>query len=85
MLNITLWRVRENNDVTDESHLQKYVKRKYAASPNIYYIRIHHNGVFKKWPGRIYDGGKVNIVDLLDIDEVLVEDMDSLMVQMSYA
>ncbi|GJV35297.1 hypothetical protein Tco_1407774 [Tanacetum coccineum] len=85
MLNITLWLVRENNDVTDESHLQKYVKRKYAANPNIYYIRIQYNGVFKKWPGRSYDEGKVNIVDLVDIDEVLVEEMDSLMVQMSYA
>ncbi|GJT10067.1 hypothetical protein Tco_0857109 [Tanacetum coccineum] len=34
---------------------------------------------------RIYDGGKVNIVDLVDFDEVSVKEMDSFMVQMGFA
>ncbi|GKA25739.1 hypothetical protein Tco_0711848, partial [Tanacetum coccineum] len=42
-------------------------------------VRYKVKKVFKKWLGRIYDGGKVNIVDLVGFDEVSVEEMDSLM------
>ena len=47
-------------------------------------IKVPHNGVFRKSPGRIYDGGNITIVDLIDLDEVSGEEMDSLMVQFGY-
>ncbi|GJU37212.1 hypothetical protein Tco_1185566 [Tanacetum coccineum] len=55
-----------------------------TSSPNMFCMRLHHNGVFKKWPARMYDGGKVSIFDLVDTIEVLVEEVDSLMLQMGY-
>ena len=36
-------------------------------------MRVYHNGVFKYWSGRIYDGGMETLVDLVDVDSVLVD------------
>ena len=47
-------------------------------------MRVHHNGVFKYWPGRIYDGGMESLVDLVDVDSVSVEELDVLMYELGY-
>lgn len=47
-------------------------------------MRVHHNGVFKYWSGRIYDGGMESLVDLVDVDSVSVEELDVLMYELGY-
>jgi hypothetical protein len=47
-------------------------------------MRVHHNGVFKYWPGRIYDGGMKSFVDLVYVDSVSVEELDVLMYKLGY-
>nr|GEZ78133.1 transposase, MuDR, MULE transposase domain protein [Tanacetum cinerariifolium] len=51
---------------------------------DMFIMRVPQNGVFRKWPGRVYDGGNVTIVDLVESNEVYVEEMDSVMVDLGY-
>ena len=48
-------------------------------------MRVHHNGVFKNWPDRIYEGGQECQVDYVGINEILIDELDALMTQIGYA
>ena len=48
-------------------------------------MRFYHNGTFKNWPMRIYEGGKECQVDFVEMNEVYVDEMDALMTQLGYA
>nr|GEW94764.1 hypothetical protein [Tanacetum cinerariifolium] len=55
-----------------------------VGSSNMFRMRVHQIAVFKKWPCRIYDEGKITIINLVDSNEMLDEEMDALMAQMGY-
>ncbi|GKB07820.1 zinc finger, CCHC-type containing protein [Tanacetum coccineum] len=53
-----------------------------SIESTMFSMKVHYNGVFRKYRGRIYDEGKETIVEFINIDEVAVEDMDTLMDQL---
>ncbi|GJW84243.1 hypothetical protein Tco_0157388, partial [Tanacetum coccineum] len=53
-----------------------------AGRSTMFNMRVHHNSIFRKYPGRIYDEGEKTIVYLVDIDEVSIEKMNTLMARL---
>lgn len=47
-------------------------------------MKVHHGGVFTRSPGRKYIIGKVNYVDLIDVDELSVHEIDLMVVKLGY-
>lgn len=52
--------------------------------PTIFSVKLHHGGEFTNFPGRKYVRGKVNYVDLVDMDTFSVHDIDDLMEELGY-
>ncbi|KAL8188723.1 hypothetical protein R6Q57_029743 [Mikania cordata] len=52
------------------------IRTKNNGQPNYFSFKLHHGGVFKKFPGRRYVNGRVSFIDNLDIDEFLVHKID---------
>ncbi|MFS7957646.1 hypothetical protein Hanom_Chr07g00668821 [Helianthus anomalus] len=53
--------------------------------PHLFRIRLHHGGRLTKSPGRVYEGGKVNFVDMIDIDIFSVHDISEMMDELGYS
>ncbi|GJS39330.1 hypothetical protein Tco_0564373 [Tanacetum coccineum] len=68
--------LREKYYTIDKGKEQNSGKKKYAGKSYTFRMRAHHDGVFRMCPGRIYDGGKATIVNLVDSNEVFVEEME---------
>ncbi|GJW47262.1 hypothetical protein Tco_0078908 [Tanacetum coccineum] len=47
-------------------------------------IRIHHDGKFRRYPGRRYFDGHVDIFDMVDIDLFTVVALNMMVVQLGY-
>ncbi|GJT85844.1 hypothetical protein Tco_1067561 [Tanacetum coccineum] len=47
-------------------------------------IRIHHGGKFRRYPGRMYVNGHVDIFDMVDIDLFTVVGLNMMVVQLGY-
>ncbi|KAJ9557500.1 hypothetical protein OSB04_012114 [Centaurea solstitialis] len=52
--------------------------------PSLVSLRIHHGGVFLKFPGRQYVGGKTQIVDLVDTDKFSINELHEMMAEIGY-
>ncbi|KAK9050240.1 hypothetical protein SSX86_030792 [Deinandra increscens subsp. villosa] len=64
---------------------KKDVEEIYASGyDNLFTIKLHHGGNFSKFPGRCYQGGKIDHVDMIDIDKFSVHDMDTVMLRLGY-
>nr|GEU39321.1 hypothetical protein [Tanacetum cinerariifolium] len=53
-------------------------------APNMFSIRIHHGGIFHKYPGRRYVDGYVDIFDMVDIDMFTVIAVNRMVLQLGY-
>ncbi|GKA26227.1 ribonuclease H-like domain-containing protein [Tanacetum coccineum] len=53
-------------------------------APNMFSIRIHHGGSFRRYPGRRYVDGHVNIFDIVDIDLFSVIALNRMVLQLGY-
>nr|GEW06720.1 hypothetical protein [Tanacetum cinerariifolium] len=47
-------------------------------------IRIHHGGKFRRYPGRMYVSGRVNIFDMVDIDLFTVVALNMMVFKLGY-
>ncbi|KAD6119770.1 hypothetical protein E3N88_11041 [Mikania micrantha] len=54
----------------------------YEWYPSLFSIKIHHSGFLMELPGRLYVNGKINFVDLLNIDNFCIIQLDVLMQDM---
>ncbi|CAI9288715.1 unnamed protein product [Lactuca saligna] len=75
---LTLWNVRskfsENPDV-----IKAYVELSSFCT-----FKIHHRGMFTKYPGRRYVGGSIDYVDYVDMDVFSVHELDDMMKEIGY-
>ncbi|PWA75659.1 hypothetical protein CTI12_AA115750 [Artemisia annua] len=60
--------------------------RQYADRPGDFSMRVHHNGLFKNWPNRIYEGEVVEIVEIgktrLDLFEMSPQSIKTVFYEM---
>nr|GEU92449.1 reverse transcriptase domain-containing protein [Tanacetum cinerariifolium] len=54
------------------------------VAPNIFQIQIHHGGKFQRYPGRIYVSGRVDIIDMVDIDLFTVIAPNMMVLKLGY-
>ena len=52
--------------------------------PTFFTTELHHGGKFTKFPRIIYNEVKTDNMDLVDMDELSVHELDSMMLQPSY-
>nr|KAJ0227125.1 hypothetical protein LSAT_V11C100031310 [Lactuca sativa] len=52
--------------------------------PTMFTIELHHGGRFTKFPGISYIEGKLDHVDLVDMDEFSVHELDEVMLKLGY-
>ncbi|XP_052620808.1 uncharacterized protein LOC128126749 [Lactuca sativa] len=75
---LTLWHVRskfsENPDL-----IKAYVELSSFCT-----FKIHHGGMFTKYPGRRYVGGSIDYVDYVDMDVFSVHELDDMMKEIGY-
>ncbi|KAK1427506.1 hypothetical protein QVD17_16192 [Tagetes erecta] len=64
---------------------QKEVDEFYEYNLHLFSIKLHHGGVFTKFPDRMYVDGKATYVDLLDSERFLVHELDCVMSNLGYA
>nr|GEY95422.1 hypothetical protein [Tanacetum cinerariifolium] len=53
-------------------------------APNMFSIRIDHGGKFKRYPGRMYVSGRVDIFDMVDIDLFTVVALNMIVLKLGY-
>ncbi|KAK1406084.1 hypothetical protein QVD17_41369 [Tagetes erecta] len=63
---------------------QSEIVKLYVGYPNMFSIKLHHGGSFTRVPGSTYNGGKVNFIDLIDIDQFSVHELDGTMGELDY-
>ncbi|CAI9289984.1 unnamed protein product [Lactuca saligna] len=75
---LTLWNVlskfSENPDL-----IKAYVELSSFCT-----FRIHHGGMFTKYPGRRYVGGSIDYIDYVDMDVFSVHELDDMMKEIGY-
>lgn len=52
--------------------------------PTMFTIELHHGGRFTKFPGISYIEGKLDHIDLVDMDEFSVHELDEVMLKLGY-
>ncbi|KAJ9566968.1 hypothetical protein OSB04_002934 [Centaurea solstitialis] len=72
-----VWNLRKKNEYFDAEFV-------YAHYSNLVSFKINHGGYFSKWPGRRYNNGKVDFVDLIDCDEFNVHEIDHMVGMLGY-
>ncbi|KAL4557735.1 hypothetical protein LXL04_035923 [Taraxacum kok-saghyz] len=72
-----MWKIRSNTVTFDATAI-------YEGYPTFFTIELHHGGKFTKFPSITYNDGKIDHVDLVDMDEFSVHELDSMMLQLGY-
>ncbi|XP_035845219.1 uncharacterized protein LOC118491500 [Helianthus annuus] len=72
------WYIREGVDHDEVMQL-------YEGFPNLFSFRIHHGGRLTHPPGRTYVGGRINYVDLIDIDLFSVHEVSLMINELGYS
>ncbi|KAK9061280.1 hypothetical protein SSX86_018460 [Deinandra increscens subsp. villosa] len=80
-----------NDDENDDRFLvrqaltQKDVDVIYASGyASLFTIKLHHGGKFTRFPDRRYVDGKIDHIDMIDIDKFCVHDLDHVMLRLGY-
>ncbi|KAK9070577.1 hypothetical protein SSX86_010979 [Deinandra increscens subsp. villosa] len=50
----------------------------------LFSIRLHHGGKFTKFPSRTYVKGKIDHIDMVDVDRFCVHELDDVMLRLGY-
>ncbi|KAK1406319.1 hypothetical protein QVD17_41613 [Tagetes erecta] len=74
----TLWYVRTLRDEINVNEL-------YGDNPTLFSLKVHHGGMFTKFPHRMYVGGQVSYVDLMDVDEFSVFEINMVVLKLGYS
>nr|GEW79529.1 hypothetical protein [Tanacetum cinerariifolium] len=56
----------------------------YDNVPNMFSIQIHRGGKFQRYPGRMYVSGRVDILDMVDIDLFTVVALNMMVLKLGY-
>ncbi|KAK9054930.1 hypothetical protein SSX86_026009 [Deinandra increscens subsp. villosa] len=70
--------VREALTQTDIDYIYR------SGYATLFSIRLHHGGKFTKWPSRTYVKGKIDHIDMVDVDRFCVHDLDDVMLRLGY-
>ncbi|GJR94815.1 hypothetical protein Tco_0266989 [Tanacetum coccineum] len=86
---LTGWKLRKRKWTDTTKRLIEDLESAYGFgfsenAPNMFYIRIRHGGTFRRYPGRTYVDGHVDIFDLVDIDLFTVVVLNMMVVQLGY-
>ncbi|KAL8227069.1 hypothetical protein R6Q57_016901 [Mikania cordata] len=73
-----LWYIRSLGEFLDVNVL-------YGNNPTLFSIKIHHGGIFTKFPDRTYTEGQVMYVDLMNRDEFSVHEINSIVKELGYS
>ncbi|CAI9281572.1 unnamed protein product [Lactuca saligna] len=74
---VQMWEIRPKNQCIDAIRI-------YEGYPTMFTIELHHGGRFTKFPGISYIEGKLDHIDLVDMDEFSVHDLDEVMLKLGY-
>ncbi|KAL4568508.1 hypothetical protein LXL04_024122 [Taraxacum kok-saghyz] len=74
---LEMWKIRSKTVTFDATAI-------YEGYPTFFTIELHHGGKFTKFPSITYNDGKIDHVDLVDMDEFSVHELDSMMLQLGY-
>ncbi|CAI9302900.1 unnamed protein product [Lactuca saligna] len=74
---LQMWEIRPRNQCFDAIRI-------YEAYPTMFTIELHHGGRFTKFPAISYIEGKLDHIDLVDMDEFSVHELDKLMLKLGY-
>ncbi|KAL4555620.1 hypothetical protein LXL04_038244 [Taraxacum kok-saghyz] len=77
-MNLPMWNLRLSNKPFNPSIV-------YEGHPTLFTIKLYHGGEFTNFRDRKYIDGKVNYVDMVDIDEFSIHDLDAIMRGLRYA
>ncbi|KAL4559536.1 hypothetical protein LXL04_031677 [Taraxacum kok-saghyz] len=77
-MNLPMWNLRHSNKPFNPSIV-------YEGHPTLFTIKLYHGGEFTNFRDRKYIDGKVNYVDMVDIDEFSIHDLDAIMRGLRYA
>ncbi|KAL4581198.1 hypothetical protein LXL04_017408 [Taraxacum kok-saghyz] len=72
-----MWNLRLSNTPFNPSIV-------YEGHPTLFTIKLYHGGEFTNFRDRKYIDGKVNYVDMVDIDEFSIHDLDAIMRGLRY-
>ncbi|GJU56594.1 hypothetical protein Tco_1230308 [Tanacetum coccineum] len=87
---LTGWKLRKRKWTNTTERLIDDLESAYGNdlkpynAPNIFSIRIHHGGSFRRYPGRRYVDGHVDIFDMVDIDLFSVIALNRMVLQLGY-
>ncbi|KAL4588918.1 hypothetical protein LXL04_001818 [Taraxacum kok-saghyz] len=76
-MNLPMWNLRLSNKPFNPSIV-------YEGHPTLFTIKLYHGGEFTNFRDRKYIDGKVNYVDMVDIDEFSIHDLDAIMRGLRY-
>ncbi|CAI9285562.1 unnamed protein product [Lactuca saligna] len=74
---VQMWEIRPINQCFDAIRI-------YEGYPTMFTIELHHGGRFTKFPGISYIEGKLDHIDLVDMDEFSVHELDEVMLKLGY-
>ncbi|CAI9285679.1 unnamed protein product [Lactuca saligna] len=74
---VQMWEIRPRNQCFDAIRI-------YEGYPTMFTIELHHGGRFTKFPGISYIEGKLDHIDLVDMDEFSVHELDEVMLKLGY-
>ncbi|CAI9284054.1 unnamed protein product [Lactuca saligna] len=74
---VQIWEIRPRNQCFDAIRI-------YEGYPTMFTIELHHGGRFTKFPGISYIEGKLDHIDLVDMDEFSVHELDEVMLKLGY-
>ncbi|KAK9047963.1 hypothetical protein SSX86_033075 [Deinandra increscens subsp. villosa] len=63
---------------------QKEVEAIYVGFQHLFSIKLHHGGLFKEYPGRVYAQGSSDFVDFVDIDKFSVHELDIILERLGH-
>ncbi|GKC02822.1 hypothetical protein Tco_0994432 [Tanacetum coccineum] len=78
------WKLRRKQWTGTTDQLIEDLKADYDNTPNMFSIRIHHDGKFQRYPGRMYVSGRVDIFDMVDIDLFTVVALNTMVLKLGY-
>ncbi|CAI9279523.1 unnamed protein product [Lactuca saligna] len=74
---VQMWEIRPRNQCFDAIRI-------YKGYPTMFTIELHHGGRFTKFPRISYIEGKLDHIDLVDMDEFFVHELDEVMLKLGY-
>ncbi|GKD52715.1 hypothetical protein Tco_1281691, partial [Tanacetum coccineum] len=80
----TGWKLRRTQWTGTTEQLIEDLESAYDNAPNMFSIRIHHGGKFRRYPSRVYVSGHQDIFDIVNIDMFTIVALNMMVVKLGY-